>query len=109
AGRLTWRFQYCAVIVVGPAVVGAANPPLADNTVFKRRAEVTAVAMHQTEIVALVAEQDEVLTEYPDRHRNILEFFSHRNRVPKTPQVFPSRRQATDAGQRRVFLGRTGQ
>ena len=65
-GRLSRGLQNFAVHIVQPAVVAASYPLLANLAELQRGASVATVKLQQAHIAAMVAEQDQVLSENPD-------------------------------------------
>jgi hypothetical protein len=66
------------------------------------------VTAEKPDFAAPVAENDEVLAEDADRHRQILELRRHRHRMPEPTQILTAGRARPDMGELLVRLHRRG-
>jgi len=98
-GGLAGRLEDRAVTIEQPAVVAAADAPLADQAELERGAAMGAMQFQEADAAAPVAVGDEVLAEDADAPRQVAQFAGEDDRLPEAPQIFPARRPRPDAGQ----------
>jgi hypothetical protein len=102
-GRLSRGFEDRAVNVEQPAVIAAADPLFSDQAEFQRGAPMRAVQLQQANRPAAVAKGDEVLAQYTQSPREVIQLAGQNDRLPKTPHIFTAWRARPDAGQLLVF------
>src|SRR5688572_11874408 len=98
--RLGRGFETVAFRVIEPAMIRASNAAGFDPAIGERRAAVLAAIVDETDITALVAEQDQRLAENPHRLCRIVrsQLVRHTDWQPVTAQQFAGRRSGPHLG-----------
>ena len=102
---LSGGLQHLSVDVYEPAVVTAADASLLDLAVFKRRAAVRAVGLHEPDAAAFVAKDDQLLAEPHYCNRQVLKLPAQEEGLPEATKVLASWCTGADPGQLAVILG----
>jgi hypothetical protein len=99
-------FENRAIHVEVPAVVAATNPALLDTPVLKRRTTMGAVSVQETDAVAKIPEDHQILAEQLHRDGTLAKLHGHGHGVPEASHVLATWRTRTDMGQIDVLLQR---
>ena len=104
--RLRWLLQAAPRGVVKPTMIETAQPAILYPAVTKIGAAMCAVEAEQAWPTALVAKQDQLLAQNPDRYRCAAELLGKRDRMPVTAHESTTGSIRTGEGKQPIiFLG----
>ena len=94
--RLARRFKDATVNIEQPAVIATPDAVHRHDPEFERRAAVRTVPVQEADLSGLVPKDDQILTQYADRERQIAKLLRQAHRLPEATHQFTARRARPD-------------